>query len=269
MASSRPRPPGAISRFLEADGFFLSAGLAFFVLVCLVPAVLLGVSMVGFVLSAEQATRAVVDQLTRQFPVYQREIRQVLLRVVQARELYGAVGTVVLVLFATPLFSACRLVLHRILGVRAPREVLRNLLRDAVMVLLLGGLLFAASTLTGLVQWLGALAGAALPRPARWLGGAGVGASLVLSAAMFYLAYRYVPRRRVRAGSALAGAVLASLLWEVAKQLFRLYIQHVGLYDQIYGPLGVLVAFVMFAYYTAVVFVFAAAFVAALEARRR
>ena len=56
-------------------------------------------------------------------------------------------------------------------------------------------------------------------------------------------------------GPALAGAVLASVLWEVAKQLFRLYIRNVGVYDQIYGPLGVLVAFVMFVYYSAIVFV--------------
>ena len=69
--------------------------------------------------------------------------------------------------------------------------------------------------------------------------------------------------------SDLAGAILASLLWEVAKQLFGLYIQNVGLYDQIYGPLGILVAFVMFVYYSAIVFVFSGAFVATLESRRR
>jgi membrane protein len=93
--------------------------------------------------------------------------------------------------------------------------------------------------------------------------------SVALSTAMFYMGYRYVPRRRPRPLSALVGGVLAGLLWEVAKQLFRLYIRKVGIYDQIYGPLGVLVAFVMFVYYSAVVFVFGAAYVAALDARRR
>jgi membrane protein len=69
--------------------------------------------------------------------------------------------------------------------------------------------------------------------------------------------------------AALPGAILTALLWEVAKQLFRLYIRRVGVYDQIYGPLGVLVAFVMFTYYTSVVFVFGAAYVASLDSRRR
>ena len=66
----------------------------------------------------------------------------------------------------------------------------------------------------------------------------------------------------------MTGAMLAGLLWEAAKQLFRLYVQEIGVYDEIYGPLGVLAAFVMFVYYSAVVFVFSGAFVAALDARQ-
>jgi YihY family inner membrane protein len=130
-------------------------------------------------------------------------------------------------------------------------------------------LLFAVSAMTWLYHWFRALALGALAVPPRWFEFASLGLSLTLATLMFYFAYRYIPRRRVRPGVALAGAILASLLWEIAKQVFRLYIQKVGIYDQIYGTLGILVAFVMFVYYSAVVFVFAAAFVAAIEARRR
>jgi len=65
---------GALSRFLAVDGFFMSAGLAFFFLVSLIPILLLGVSLVGFVLSGEDAARQVVAQLAQQFPVYQKQI---------------------------------------------------------------------------------------------------------------------------------------------------------------------------------------------------
>lgn len=259
---------GALSRFLAADGFFLSAGLAFFFLLTLIPILLLGVAVVGFVLSTEQAAREVVHQLTQHFPVYQKQIEHALVRIVRARKASGLVGTGVLILFATPLFGASRLVLHRLLGVKGGGGYLRNLGTDAAMVLALSVLLFSASALTWLYHWFRTLALDTLPVPPHWFELASVGLSLSISTLMFYLAYRFVPRRRVSPGVALAGAILASLLWEVAKQLFRLYIQHVGLYDQIYGPLGILVAFVMFMYYTAVVFVFSAAFVASLDARR-
>jgi membrane protein len=103
----------------------------------------------------------------------------------------------------------------------------------------------------------------------RWTYLITVAFSVTLSTMMFYFGYRYVPRRRPRIWAALVGGLLAGTLWEVAKQLFRLYIRKVGVYDQIYGPLGVLVAFVMFVYYSAIVFVFGAAYVASLDSRRK
>lgn len=260
---------GAVSRFFAVDGFFLAAGLAFFFLVCMIPLVLLGVSLVGFVLSTEQAAREVIGQLTRNFPVYKSEITAALLRIVRTRGAFGLVGTVVLVVFSMPLLGAVRLVMHRLLGVRGTRGFVRSLLVDAVTVLLLCVLLFGATVVTWVAQWFHDLVVATAPRPVPWASAIPIGLSLVLSAVMFYLGYRYVPHRPVRALPALAGGVMASVLWEVAKQLFRLYIRRVGVYDQIYGPLGVLVAVVMFVYYSAVVFVFGAAYVAALDARRR
>jgi len=258
---------GAFSRFVAADGFFMSAGLAFFFLLCLIPLLLLGISMVGFVLSGEAAARHVVGHLTEHFPVYQAQIARGLLGIVETRTMSGLLGTAVLVLFSTPLLSASRLILHRLLGVRSDGGLLQNLARDCAMALVLSGLLFAVSTATWLYHWVRTFAVHALPIPPGWLGWGGLPLSLALSTVMFYLAYRYVPRRRVSVLVALAGAILASVLWEAAKQLFRLYIQEFGLYGQIYGPLGILVAFVMFVYYSAIVFVFSASFVAALDAR--
>ena len=260
---------GAFSRFFASDGFFLSAGLAFFFLVTMIPLTLLAVSTVGFVLSSEQAAKAVVGQLTHNFPVYEREIRATMLRIVQTRAASGVLGTLTLVMFSTPLFSSSRLVLHRLLGVRVTAGYLRNFLVDTGMVLVLGILLFVATAMTWGFQSLQVFVLRPLGMSRQWIGWLNLGFSVGLSAGMFYLGYRFVPRGRVKPSTALAGAIVASLLWEVAKQLFSLYIRQVGVYDRIYGPLGVLVAFVMFVYYSAVVFVFGGAYVAALDARRR
>jgi membrane protein len=64
----------------------------------------------------------------------------------------------------------------------------------------------------------------------------------------------------------MAGALLASVLWEAAKQTFRWYILTLGVYDRIYGPLGALVALSMFVYYSGIVFVLGAELAAALRA---
>jgi membrane protein len=260
---------GAVSRFLGESGFFLAAGLAFFFLVCLVPVLLLGASTLGFVLSSEAAAQEAVSLLTRNFPVYRKEIAAAILRIIETRAVSGIAGTFTLVFFSTPLFGAVRLIMHRMLGVRGAGGYVSNMLLDFGMVLVLTVLLFASSSVTWLFHWLQELFLKPTHVGSQWTYGVTVSFSVALSTAMFYLGYRYVPRRRPRIRAALVGGLLAAGLWEVAKQLFRLYIRKVGIYDQIYGPLGVLVAFVMFVYYSAIVFVFGAAYVASLDSRRR
>src|SRR6266850_1946520 len=159
-------------------------------------------------------------------------IAMVLLRIVETRALSGITGTLVLVFFSTPLFGASRLVMHRMLGVQASGGFLRNFLLDAVLVLLLTLLLFLASVVTAIFQWFQEYFLEAIGVPWIWLYWIAVAFSLSLSTAMFYFGYRYVPRRRPRASAAVMGAILTAMLWEIAKQLFRLYIRRVGVNDQ-------------------------------------
>src|SRR5262249_49358078 len=95
-------------RVYALDGLVLGAGPAFASLICMIPLVLLSVSTVGFVLSGEQAAHEVVGQLARNFPVYRREITRTLLAIVESRRVSGLVGTIILILFSTQLFSAAR-----------------------------------------------------------------------------------------------------------------------------------------------------------------
>jgi membrane protein len=260
---------GTFSRFYNNDGFFLAAGLSFAFLICLIPLTLLSVSLVGFIVSSQEAAHEVVGQLARNFPVYKAEISRALLRIVETRRASGLIGTAILVISSTSLFGAARLVLHRMLGFRGGGNMLRNLLRDTLMVLLLSVLLFFATAVAWAVQWFEQFVVEPSDPSGLWVERVSLGFSMVMSAVIFFFGFFYVPQRRVRVGAALSGAVVASILWEIAKQLFRLYIRRVDFYDQIYGPLAVLFAFVMFVYYSAVVFVFSAALVAALDARRR
>lgn len=257
----------ALTRFYAVDGLFLASGLAFSFLVCLIPLLLLGVSAIGFVLSGERAAHEVVNQLARNFPVYRGEISRTLLAIVETRRVSGIAGTIIMIIFASQLFGSARLVIHRVLGVRAG-GFLGNFARDAVMVLLLSVLLFVGTVATWIVEWIQGFVLEPAHVSRQWIEAAWVLFSLTVSTLTLYLSYRHLPRRRIRTGAALSGAVLASLLWEVAKRLFRIYVRNVAVYGQVYGPLGVLFAFVMFVYYSCVVFVLGACYVASMDARR-
>ncbi len=256
----------ASAGFFSRQGFFLAAGLSFYFLICVVPLLFLVVSLAGFVLSRETAAAQVVSRLGQIIPVYQQEITRALHRIVSTRKLSGILGTVILVLFSTQLFAAIRFVLNRILGVKG-RGVLQGMAIDVGMILLAGPLFVAAISVTDLLVWLKAVVFPPVKLTRLALELAGIGFSLGFSISMFFIIYRFLPGVALPLRGAFRGAVLAGLLWEVAKQLFRLYITKLGIYDRIYGPLGVLVAFVMFVYYSACVFVFGAEYIRALSER--
>lgn len=60
----------------------------------------------------------------------------------------------------------------------------------------------------------------------------------LLSVLAFWLVYTVVPTCRVKVMHALAGALLAAILFELAKRGFALYITHIPTYQAIYGALA-------------------------------
>lgn len=71
---------------------------------------------------------------------------------------------------------------------------------------------------------------------------------IVSSAVAFTLLYLIVPNRRVPLLHALAGGVLAAVLFELTKQGFALYLTHFPNYQAIYGALAVIPIFLVWIY---------------------
>lgn len=259
----------AIGGFRAHRGFFLASGLSFNLITCLVPILFLLVSVAGFALSRRAAADAVLNQLSQIVPVYKEELKEMLAQVVRRRGLTGLLGTAVLLLFGSQLFASLRLVLNEVFGFTRGRGFVHGLLKDLVLLFAMSILFFASIGITDAFGWLKILVVMPSKTSREWTHAAFVAMALAFNAGLFFLAYRYFPHRKVPVGPSLAGALLASVLWEAAKQLFRWYIVQVGVYDRIYGPLGALVALSMFAYYSGIVFVLGAEFAAALWARRR
>jgi membrane protein len=74
---------------------------------------------------------------------------------------------------------------------------------------------------------------------------------LVLGLLLFFLIYKIIPYRKIDTKSALIGAVCASVMWEVAKLLFDIYVKNYANFQQIYGSFGTLVVMCFWIYYSA------------------
>jgi membrane protein len=237
--------------------------------ICIVPFVLLVIAGSAFLISDEMVLREVADRLGTWLPVYQAEMEAALRAVIAARGVSSLVGTLILLFFASQLFAATRLVLNRVFQHKG-RGLIHGMLFDLGMILSLTVGFLVSVGVTGAFAWVRAMAllvgrGALVPLALHW---AGVGLTVLLDTALFVGVYRFVPNRRIRWSSVLVGGLCAAVLWEIAKQAFRWYIEGIGVYSAVYGSLGVTIALMMWVYYSAIVFILGAALIRGLEEHR-
>jgi membrane protein len=269
-----PRSVGASIRsafryFFEHDGFFLAAGLSFYVVICIVPFMLLVIAGSAFLISDDMVLREVVDRLGSLLPVYQAEMEAALRAVIDARGVSSLVGTLILVFFASQLFAATRLVLNHMFQHKG-RGLIHGMLFDVGMILFLTLGFLVSIGVTAAFAWVRGLAllvgrGPLVPMALHWLG---LTLTVLLDTALFVMIFRFVPNRRIRWGSVLIGGLATAVLWELAKQAFRWYIERAGVYSAVYGSLGVTIALMMWVYYSATVFILGAALIRGLEEHR-
>jgi membrane protein len=80
------------------------------------------------------------------------------------------------------------------------------------------------------------------------------------------LMYALVPNRRVRWRDALAGALVAALLFELARTLFTLYVSSIANYNEVYGALAAIPIFLIWIFLSWVIVLLGATLTAALTA---
>ncbi len=81
--------------------------------------------------------------------------------------------------------------------------------------------------------------------------------SITVTITLFTIVYRLMPNGRVTLRDSIPGAVVAGLLWEIAKYIFASSL-HYFHYDQIYGSVGAVVAVLTWSYVSSLILLFGA-----------
>ncbi|HEY1057798.1 MAG TPA: YihY family inner membrane protein [Limnobacter sp.] len=92
--------------------------------------------------------------------------------------------------------------------------------------------------------------------------------SMLVTAVAFAFIYRVVPNRAVHWKDALAGGVVASVLFEVTKRAFAAYITHFPSYTAVYGALAAFPIFLLWIYVSWIIVLLGASTAAALPVAR-
>ena len=272
-----------IRQLLHKDVFLWAQAIAFKVLITIVPVVLLILLLVF----NRSSTFDAFANLTREFlPSYRTD--QLIEYVLEFRSIAGRLTLFAglgLGITAITLMTTLRTVLANVFveAWHARRGILEGYVFDLLMSICVGSFLIATISVSAFIQsfhistsdfmqffgientwvrdgWrsLVQIAGYLIP--------------VVLSTTMFYLLYWVTPMPRPPAKSVLIGAVVAGILWEIAKYLFTLYAVRLGgdgLLSILGDTFGLILGFVLWAYYSGLVLITGALVVVLHEKRRR
>ncbi|MGH2359883.1 MAG: YihY/virulence factor BrkB family protein [bacterium] len=248
-------------RFLDDKGFLLAAAISFSFLLCLAPLALLLFSAMGFLLQSDEIVEYVLNTAAYLLPGYGDKMMQAIVLLTEERKATGVLGAVGLAIFATQLFSLIRTVLNLAFRVRR-RGFVHGFAFDLFAIATLGFLSVAFSAVILTVVTLGNLAIRFAPPELlpsiRWGRLVALPLMYLAQVGLLFWMYRAFPNTSVPPRAAAIATLAVTALWEVARWAFGAYLANFGLYGKLYGSLGVVVAALMWIYYSATIFVFGA-----------
>jgi membrane protein len=261
----------ALKKFKDDNGFFLSSGITFNILINLIPFIMLLLALVGTYLYNDQEVLNHIRAYFRDVaPALDPKITKNLTDVIRSRQIVGVLGFIGLLWFSTWVFGSLRIAFNIVFRVEKSRGMLRGIAIDLLMILLAGILLLLSMFLSSAIAALQSFREqipVAIGPTVQWILKYVV--PFIFTFCMFFLIYEIIPKKKIHFKSALQAAFVTGLLWELAKQLFTWYVVHIARYFILYGSLNTLVLFVLWVYYSSTIVVVGGEFAYFLEEDRQ
>ena len=252
---------------VEDEVFFMAGAVAFNVLIALVPLLILGIGLTGFVLSARfgDPTDAILALVADNLPqagegvALVEAFRAPVSSLVERRTGFTVFGALFLVWVSTRLVATLRIALREIFDLGRQRGVLMGKLFDIQAVLIgvslltlnLGVTVAFEATMDYGIGLIG-VDGSAFSIIERLLGhGLALGSIWTL----FLIAYRYLPARRIPWRTAWVAATFSALVHEALKWGFSWYVTEIADYGSAFGNLATVVVLFFWIYYGSIVFI--------------
>ena len=259
---------GLYNRIDDHHLFLNAGGLAFSLFASIIPFTLIAFSILGNLLdneSVEEQVSYIINTIIP-YPQYANYAYNVIIsrvpEVVQYKTIAGYIGVFSLLFIASGLFSSMRTILNKIFNVTKEKHMLIGKLRDLGMVILLVIFLLLAIVVLPLLNILIGLANDSEFLAFLRIGDLpdvliSIGSTLIILW-MFFIFYKLIPYDKIKKRVSFVSAVSATILWEMARQVFGYYISHIATLDRIYGTYALVVVVAFWVYYSSILFLIGA-----------
>lgn len=260
----------------KKDIFFNASAITFNIFICAIPFVLILISIIGYVLSVDEAFNEIVRYGREFFPSFTYEtqnndvfqgavtIESLLRPLVGARQIFGIIGIIVLMFFTQGLLHSLKHVLFDTFDIKERKHPIMDVVYNFFGFSLIGTVFLffslAISTIslfnlsriylpfTDIVielPWIYDFLNIVLP--------------IILAFMILYVVFRFVSERKIKPKVALMAALTYTLLFEIAKFGLSTYLEYAfSTYRYFYQGYTVLILLGVWTFYTALLFVISA-----------
>ena len=255
--------------FDQDDSAVMSRSIAFYALFSLFPLLLLLMTFASSVLASEDAQAIVLEAVDNIMPFATDLVAENIEQVLQSRNTIGILAGIGLLWSASGVFTALYRAANRAWG-NPKSELFWTEKLYGLAVVMVVGLLLAATTLYSTIvsvarSWQVSFFGwqpFADPAGGRLVGWLSALLPALISVATFIILYRTMPRNKVKWRDVWLGGLIAGLLWEAGRQLYAWYLANFARYSLVYGSVGVIIGFLLWAYLSAMIVLLGAEFTA-------
>jgi membrane protein len=250
--------------FGSDNGKLMAAAVAYSLLFSLFPFALALISLAGFMMSSAEVENQVITAMGNLIPVARGLIVKTLEGVIQARGANGVIALLALIWSALSFFDALRNSLNSAWGVPNSQTFVKGRLINVAMLVLAVIVMIAFTWLTTAIHYMheaniqyGILK---ITRNNLFVRLVFMLSSAALAYGVILFLYRFIPGNRPKWKHIWLGALLAAIGFEAVRFAFVWYVKNFGQYNLVYGPIGSVIALLMFIYLVAWVLLFFAKF---------
>ncbi|MEL7832699.1 YihY/virulence factor BrkB family protein [Fodinibius sp. Rm-B-1B1-1] len=258
----------------KKDVFFNASAITFNLFICAIPFILLMISIIGYILSYEKAFAEILRYGRELFPSFTYEsqsgdvyrgaitLETLLEPLIGARRLFGIIGTVILVFFSQGFFHTLKHVVFDIFEIEDRRHPILEMVYNFFTFGLVGGVFLFFSLGISLVSLVSidtlTLPYTNLQFEVSWVYEfLNLLIPVLFTLILFYIIFRYISEKRMQPRVALLATVVYTTLFELAKLGVGAYLNYAFTsYRYFYQGYTVLVIIGIWAFYSAILFVF-------------
>ena len=241
------------------DSAHKAAGVSYYAILSIFPLLLGLIAVFGFFLPSVNLQNELLSFVGNNLPGVTDILKQNIAGIIRLRGILGVLSIVVLLWSGSTMFSAVSLAINRAWGIRRARPFY---IRKAIELgMAFGtGILFllslGASAIISVLSRVPNLTTADLTIVN--LGSRLVAFLLILS--IFLLLYKLIPNTKTHWRHIWPGALLATILFEIARTLFVFYLENFTNYQLIYGSIASIIVLLVWIYYSAFIMILGAEF---------